>query len=77
MGQILNLMVACPRSILGLKGAVMENRVVTRVMDRYDYSYRQCQEMPLDLLIFLHGCARMEEETKEKELVLSDEEEIR
>jgi len=33
-----------------------------RVMDRHRYTYYQCCTMPLSLLIFLHGCAKMEEE---------------
>lgn len=33
-----------------------------RVMDRYGYTYYQCCTIPLNLLIFLHNCARMEGE---------------
>lgn len=33
-----------------------------RVMDRYGYAYFQCCTMPLNLLIFLHDCVKMEEE---------------
>lgn len=33
-----------------------------RVMGRYGYTYYQCCTMPLNLLIFLHDCAKMEEE---------------
>jgi len=35
-----------------------------RVMDRYGYTYYQCCTMPLNLLIFLHDCAKMEEDEK-------------
>jgi len=42
-------------------------KAIKRVMDRYDYTYFQCCVMPLNLLIFLHGCAKMEEETKIEE----------
>lgn len=37
-------------------------RAVKRVMDRYDYTYFQCCEMPLILLKFLHDNAKAEEE---------------
>ena len=40
-------------------------KALKRVMDRYGYTYYQCCAMPLNLLIFLHDCARMEEETDE------------
>jgi len=32
-----------------------------RVMDRYGYNYYQCCTMPLELLVFLHDCAKTEE----------------
>lgn len=37
-------------------------KATQRVMGRYGYTYYQCCIMPLNLLIFLHDCARMEEE---------------
>lgn len=39
-------------------------RAPKRVMDRYGYTYYQCCTMPFSLLIFLHDCARMEEEKR-------------
>lgn len=38
------------------------SRAVKRVMDRYNYTYEQCCTMPFILLVFLHTCAKMEEE---------------
>ena len=40
----------------------MIGKAIQRVMDRYDYTYQQCCEMPLNLLIFLHRCVKDEEQ---------------
>jgi len=33
-------------------------KVIQRIMNGYRYTYSQCCEMPLDLLIFLHTCVK-------------------
>jgi hypothetical protein len=43
----------------------MISQAVQRVIDRYGYTYQECCEMPLNLLVFLHDCAKEEENNHE------------